>query len=511
MAPNTGLTEAQGESALFEWSIHSIGRLLVTNRSVGSPSTINIMLTFPSPSSLDVSRLTKRIDELQQLWPLLCVTIADQRTTNPKFRYRYSSWTADQILSSKTYEANPNNPKAERDSVYEMALRQFQVKISYDSDPLWGITLFRASSNPDSQTLYVALTLDHVIIDGRGAVKLAKALVATDISHLAKEDVELYDKAGIGQGAEELPPYSLIAATIFRMVLVPRLPQVVKRWLGYVPAWPQKISQATIDSPWKSSIVDVPANLTLKLKDVGKKHGVATLNPTFHTAWVLAIWALFIDGKSDEAIWDCSVKDLRDVDKGDPYCMAGHPTIYMWSTGRVKDQSRFWDLAQAYSNVSTDPQAALDGWNMMKMVNMMKNGPTNPEECKYRAPDFDSLPAGDKRACTLAEEEALKKINSMSPFQGMSGTWSNLSYLGLPEGATDMIFGVSGNATGTAFNTCLVGHEGGARIQNAYSDGAAMAEDDVKRAESIFLHILQSIVEEEEKDWTVADLVKKPI
>uniref|UniRef100_A0A8H7NR55 Uncharacterized protein n=1 Tax=Bionectria ochroleuca TaxID=29856 RepID=A0A8H7NR55_BIOOC len=509
MAPENGPTEEQGKSPFYEWTIHSIGRLLVSNRSVGSPSTINIMLTFPNPSSLDVSRLTKRIDELQQLWPLLSTTVADQRTTKPKFRYDYSSWSADQILSSKTYEANPNNPTVERDTVYEMALRQFQVTISYDSDPLWRVTLFRASSNPDNQRLYVALTLDHVIIDGRGAVKLAKALVATEISHLAREDIELYDKAGIGAGAEELPPYSVIVATIFRVILVPQLPDVVKRWLGYVPAWPQKITQATIDSPWKSSIVDVSASLTLKLKEAGKRHGVVTLNPTFHTAWVLAVWAVFIDGKSDEAVRDCSIKDLRDVSKGDPYCMAGRPTVYMWSTGRLTNQSRFWDLAQAYSHVSTDPQAALDGLNLMKMVNMIKDGPANPEECKYRAPDFDTLPAGDKRAYTLGEEEALKKINSMSPFQGMSGTWSNLSYLGLPDGATDMIFGVSGNATGTAFNTCLVGHEGGARIQNAYSDGAAMAEDGLKRAESIFLDTLNSIAKEQEKDWTVGDLVKK--
>ena len=474
---------------------------------MGSPSTLNIQLTFPSPSSLDVTRLSKRIYELQQLWPLLSIRIAKQRTTCPTMQYHYSPFPAEQILCRATYVANPDDLNAERDTVYDTALRMFQTKISFDSNPAWGVILFRASSNPDDHRLYLALVMDHILGDGRGAVKLAKALVAEDISQLPKEDIELYAKAGDGVGGDELPPYLFIASTIFRHLVVPRLPGFMQGWLGYVPAWPQKISQPTIDSPWKSSIVDVPAGLMQKLKEIGKGHGIATLNPTLHTAWVLAIWAVFVGEKNDLAIRDCSIKDLRDVSKGDPYCLAGRATVYLWSTGRLANTTRFWALAQAYAVVSTDEQAYTNGWNMMKMMNLIKDGPMKPEQSKYRAPDRERMPAGDKRAHKLHEEEALKKINSLEPYNGMSGIWSNLSYLELPDGATDMVFGVSGNDTGTAFNTCLLGHENGVRVQNAYSDGAAMNEEGVKKVQKVFLSILESIAAED-KDWDLGDLLK---
>lgn len=422
-------------------------------------------------------------------------------------RYRRASWDADQVLRRETYDANPADPGAERDWVYDRALRLFQEKVSFDSDPLWRVTLFRASSNPDHHRLYLSLTLDHIIIDGRGAVKLARTLVADDISEHPKEDIAIYKGMG-GEEIEGIPPYSFIASTIFSMLVIPRLPGFLQRWLGRIPAWPQKVARPPIDSPWKSSILDVPAGLMHKLKAAGKRHGIATLNPTLHTAWVLAIWTVFIGRRDDLSIRDCSVKDLRDVSRGDPYCLAGHATMFMWSTGSLTTQSRFWDLARSYGGVSADPQAAVDGFNMMKMLNLVKEKPTKPEECRYRAPDPAVLPAGDKRAHTLREEGALKKINSLCPYDGLSGIWSNLSYMALPVGATDMIFGVSGNDTGTAFNTCLVGHENGVRLQNAFSDGAAMTEEGVKKAEKIFVSILESIAAEEGKDWLVGELVK---
>ena len=249
-------------------TVPRLERLLITNRNVGSPSTINILLTFPSPSSIDLHQLGKRIIEVQQLWPLLSARITEQRTTSPKMQYSYWHWAPEQILYSTTYLANPDDLNAERDVMYDKALRMFQTQVSFDSDPAWGVILFRASSNPDDHRLYLALVMDHVLCDGRGAVKLAKALVADDIAQLPKEDIELYAKVRIG--ADGLPPVSVIATTMFRHLVIPRLPGFMQNWLGYVPAWPQKISQPTIDSPWKSSIVDVSAGLMQQLKDIGK-------------------------------------------------------------------------------------------------------------------------------------------------------------------------------------------------------------------------------------------------
>ncbi|KAH8901644.1 hypothetical protein GQ53DRAFT_835346 [Thozetella sp. PMI_491] len=489
---------------MYEWPISSVARTLVTNRNVGSPSTINIMLTFPTAQDLDVEHLSARLVEVQQHWPLLSATVADQRSGRPKLQYRYSTWDPKQVLAHETYVANVNDAKAERDVVYDMALRMFQSKISFDQDPLWRVTIFRASTDAEQSRLYFSLTMDHVITDGRGAVKLAQALVADDISHLPKEDIELYEKTGLNSGLEERPSVLFILSAIFQLVLPPRLPAFTHKWIGYAPPWPQKIPRPTIDSPWKSSILDIPADLMLKLKEVGKRHGVATLNPTLHTAWAVTIWAMFARRAGNQVIRDFSIKDLRDVNKGDPYCLAGHATAYLWSTGALTDKTEFWALAKSYATVSVDPQACAYGDNLMRLLHLSKEGPIDPHGSKFRAPDTLELPAGDKRAHTRREEGALKKINSLSPYTEMSGIWSNVSYFHLPKGATDMIFGVSGNATGTAFNTCLIGHENGIRIQNAYSDGAAMKEEEVKEAERMCLGILETIARDEGKDVSVS-------
>lgn len=452
-------------------------------------------------------RLRERITKVQELWPLLSVTVADQRTTKPKMQYRYSTWDPDQILANETYVAKPNDPQADRDAIYETALRLFQTKISFDNDPLWRVFIFRASSDADNKRLYLSLTFDHVIIDGRGAVNLAKALVAKDISQLPKEDIQLYEKSGLGQEMDEKPPYSFIASIMGRAIVYPRLPALMQRWLGEYPTWPQRISQPTIDTRWRSAILDIPNDVIKKVKRVGPRHGITSLNSTLHTAWVVAVWVLFLQREEarSQAIKDVSIKDLRDA--GDPYCVGGHPTMYVWSSGILTHRTRFWALAKSYEIVSTDPRSAEYGLNMMKMLNLSENKPINPEESKFRAPHSLELPAGDKRAHTLREEDSLMKINSLSPYTGLSGIWSNLSYVGLPEGAIDAVIGASGSATAPAFNPVLIGHENGTRVQNAYSDGAAMTEKDVKNVQRLFLNILIDISREEKKDWIVGDFI----
>ncbi|KAH7304055.1 hypothetical protein B0I35DRAFT_445791 [Stachybotrys elegans] len=500
-------SEASLDKAPYEWPLSNLARIQITNRNVGSPSTINVMVTFPTPSRLDTARLEARLAQVQELWPLLCVTIVGQRTPQPKMQHHYTQWETNQVLAYETYDAVPGNRAAERDAVYERALRLFQTKVSFDKDPQWRVTIFRAAQNAENERLYFSLTIDHVLIDGRGTVKLVNALLADDISSLPKEEPEFYHKAALGLGMDELPPYTFILSTIYREVLRPRLPFFIQRWLGYHPVWPQTIPQPTIDSPWKSSIHDLSIESTQLLKQAGKKHEIATLNPSLHTAWIVALWAVFI-GQKQEGFRDISVKDLRDVSKGDPYCLGGNATVFMWSSGILTPQSRFWQVAQAYAAVSTDAASHEEGTKFMKMLNLAPDKALDPESCTQRAPDASELPAGDKRAHNLHEEEALKKINSLSPYGNMSGIWSNLSYFPLPKGAIDMVFGVSGNATGTAFNTCLIGHEQGVRVQNAYSDGAAMREDGMKKAEQIFAKIIAAITSEQERDWSLAELLE---
>ncbi|KAJ1552454.1 hypothetical protein HK405_011268 [Cladochytrium tenue] len=509
--------EPAGQMPPLEWKVPNLAKFLIANRSVGSPFTINIMLTFSTLADLDADRLAERLTEVQHLWPLLSVEVFDQRTPSPKLRYRHASWPTERVLAFDTYAVNERDPKAERDEVFDKALRLFQTKVSFDQDPLWRVTVFRASYNPESRRVYLALTLDHAIIDGRGALKLAQALLAADISHLPKEDISLYVKVRESQKIDETPSILFVLGTIFREALVPRLPIFAQNWMGYVPAWPQKIPRPTIESPWRSSIVDIPVSVMKALKGVGKRHGVATLNPTLHTAWTVALWAVQIlrkDGVDPRRVQfrDCSIKDLRDMAKGDPYCLAGHVAMFLWSSGAIPGDgatTKFWDLARSYSAVSLDPQAHADGFDLMRMLNLVSDGPVDPSKSAARAPASEELPAGDKRAHTLCEAQALDKINSLSPYGGMSGIWSNLAYSALPRGATDMVFGVSGSSTGPAFYTCVVGHEGGVRLQNTYSNGAAVTAEEMRRAEELCLNVLESVAREgeEDRDWSLAELL----
>ncbi|TPX13601.1 uncharacterized protein E0L32_006072 [Thyridium curvatum] len=509
MASNDGLPGGDGREAVLEWPVPKFEEFIIANRNIGSSSTVSILLTFSSPSSLDSVRVTQRITEVQQLWPLLSITIADHRTPNPKIRYHSRSWDVGRILYRETYNATPSNPNRERDWVYDKALRLAQTKTASDSDPLWRVALFYATSDPENHRVYLSLAIDHLLIDGRGAVKLAKALVTSDISDLPKEDITVY-KAMHGKDYSGFPPLSFIIHSIFSMMVAPRLPNFIQRPMGYIPAWPRKITQPTIDSPWKSSILDIPSSLMQELKVIGKHHGIATLNPTLHTAWVLALWAVFIPEKKRKrlCIKDTSVKDIRDISQGDSYCLGTHSSTYLWSSGRMNSQSRFWELAKSYRAASMDSKMVSNSHKIMQLVVKLKNREMKPERCRYRSPNATTLPAGDKRAYTRFEEGGLRKINSTSPYGGTSGIWSNLSYVPLPEGAIDMLFGVSGNDLCAAFNTCVLGHEGGVRLVNAFSDGAAMTLAGVKKAEELFVRILGEIAAEGGRDWLVGDLVK---
>ncbi|WWC91282.1 uncharacterized protein L201_006225 [Kwoniella dendrophila CBS 6074] len=465
-------------------------KFLITNRNIGSPSTINITITYPSNSDAPTDEfLRNRIGKTQEIWPLLKCDIIDQRTTTPKIHCRSNPWTSTQILSEHTYTRKSDQSEDQiLNEIYEKALRSFQLDIDYSDKPLWGIKIYRSdTSEADGQT-YICLLIDHAIIDGRGAVKLASALICDEeeFSKLPRETIEFYQTRPKQYPIR--PPIWFLIKTIFSLAILPNLPSWLSSWFGYKTIWPDELRKKPIEAEkWKSSIFSLDRETMQSLKQIGKQNGINTLNPLLYAIFCVAHWITF---KSPLNVNSFTVKDLRN--KTDPYCLFGRACVITHQHS-YNDKTSIWELAKEYSKVCLDENRIQDGINLLRMIDLDKNemldtGPTiissSSLSSDLKSPKHEEFPKGDKTPKTKLEFKATEKINSLKTDNLISGIWSNIGYFRLPDKkCNDMIFGVSGNQTSTPYNICLIGHENGIRIQNTWLEDVVMDEKEVKSIE----------------------------
>lgn len=428
--------------------------------------------------------LRERIAELQARWAYLKYTIIDSRTPNPKLRRRSAPWPADEILFEESY-TRISDPEAQVSELYEGALRWFQRSNEYNNGPLWAVRVYR-SPTPGGREWLCSLA-DHVMLDGRGAVRLATALVAKDISELPAETDEFYE--AIPSLSKGLPPVLVIIQEVFKAIIFPKLPTWISSWFGYVPTWPGVYQNKCIDSPWRTSLLSIPRDLADRFKAVAKSHGLRTLNPALYAVFCAAHWATF---NSPLALQMTTLKDIRKPT--DPYTAMGFFTFLVGTTP-VGPHVDLWEVAQVYSRMCDAPGTLERGMNLIKMLELIPDGPFDPATSPP-APPNDRYPQGDKRAHTKAEAMVLRNINLMKPPQSGSGIWSNLAFMPLPDGADDMIFGVSASDTGgQPINCSTIGHEAGIRSEIAYLDGASMTREQVGRLHRNMRAIMEKVAD----------------
>ena len=269
-------------------------RYVLAHRSLGRPSTLLVLVTFSSPTSLPSTEfLARRVTEVQHHWPLVSCTLIDQRSPRPKLKESPIPWTERDLLFQKSYESGAGE-LADRNWIGNDILHTYPSEVESPLEPLWRMTIYTSSVDPELRPAYFAFTVDHALIDGRGAIEFVRTLLEPEsIEHLPYEDFSTYST--LADHLQARPRWTSILTAVFEALVAPRLPDFLRRWLGFPPTFPTMSQTPVRNCQWRSSFFDVDQSVVEKIKILGKENGVRTLNPILQTAWAFSPCALYRD------------------------------------------------------------------------------------------------------------------------------------------------------------------------------------------------------------------------
>ncbi|WVQ84984.1 hypothetical protein IAT38_007148 [Cryptococcus sp. DSM 104549] len=453
-------------------------RFSLARRNAGFPPMITIAASYPSAAAAPTDAfLQKRVLELQEHFPLLNARMEGYRTTAPFQVLREKPWAPEDILSESTYVAN-------EDSTVELErviAREGEDAIHEDIDalPLWQV---RRLTSPPKDTVYIALTADHCVTDGRGILVLFDALLSPDISSLPFEKLEAITR--FEDTVPTKPSLAHALPIVFQHFILPYLPSFIQPYLAPYIAWPHTLIRGPPTSfPPLSSLVSLSAPLISALKTTAKSHGVSTLHPVLKTAYSLAIYSRFRYTLPPPFIVRASSpRSERDPALGHAYCTANYVSSHRLDIqfGPAED---FWSYADKVAKDLRNPGAIARGRMGMGMLAHIPDGvvdPPHPTDAAHRPTGWESF--------------FLDEADSDKPY-GETLSFSNLGYARLPAGAKDMAWGQLPSPFAAAVATNVMGHEGGVKVMTVCMDGAAVGKDDVKELEKVFVQVLERLVE----------------
>lgn len=394
---------------------------------------ITHVVTYSSLPTLD--ELHARVREAQQRLPLLNAIPEGARTRSPM------------LVVSEPFDASDivENCAGVGDATSVLKAELGRMQARKPHEPLWRVGVYPASKGG-----YLALSCNHVLMDGRGSFRLLSALTAsrddpTSIFALPAEDGKhaSYDAtvmtaAGLG----------LLLKSVWREVIIPILPIWLQRVFTGNDPWP-----GVVDSPlgheWDILSAGVDADTAARLSKVGKEKGIKTLHPLIKAAYTAAVWAVF---HTDEPLHLISNTPRSDRDLA-----MGHSAITSVYTSllnldhEVRGTDDLWTLARTAATFLRSKQADSVARQTFSMLRHLpdpkpKNGVTGwmqylSDRAHCPAPFFESVMV------------------------------SNLGRFALPEAATDYIWGQANHPSAYALGASVVGHQAGIRLTTNFWEG----------------------------------------
>ncbi|WVR06558.1 hypothetical protein IAU60_003589 [Kwoniella sp. DSM 27419] len=462
-----------GERESRDLSLHE--RYSLARRNTGHPAIITAVAVYPGPSSLPSrSFLDRRIQELQQHFPVLYTVIIGHRTTKPRAVLRAQPWSTADILSEAPYVASPDGRQFES-LIDSEATRACQL--DFPSGPGWQVRRHVRSTEPEGGRAYITLSLDHIHADGMGLKGLFEALLMDDISSLPYESLSQVSK--MEEHVSVKPTLSFMLPIVFHKLLLPHLPHFVQSYFRDVPAWPaNNLHAPLVPAPPGYSVFAVDAQEVASLKATSKEHGVKTLHALFKGIIAVAIWARFRHTLEREFLMTAATpRSERKATLGHPLCTGNYVSSHKVEL-RPKPSDDFWTIARGISDELTSPQAIQYGRMSMGMLAYVPDG------------IFDQ---DDPLRPTKWEDFFLTEANTKRPFEA-SVSVSNLGLSRLPPGAVDMLWGQNASPYSAAFNIGMIGHEGGIRLFIAWKDGAAVRRQDVEAVEKTMRQMVDRLI-----------------
>ena len=380
-------------------------------------------------------------------------------------------WGTEDIL--RTEQLTPAHPTG-TDELLERELKRMQAQPL--TAPLWSISLFLPSATAEDSNAgpaYLSLSVAHELTDGRGLQLLLGFLMSP--SPPPKEPLHA---ASFADTHNFHPPPS--AAPVLGPLSSARR------------IWPDtEVKTRPIDCPWRLSLTSVPLEISKSLKDLAKAHGVSTLHPVLQAAAIIGLWGWVRTRTAISPLVMRSESPLseRSAKLGHAACTGCFVNIIIHDLEPAEDGD-FWEIARAISHDVKDPQKRLEGlWGIGTFEGIPRN--------TQKTDGADGPRSG-------WEEFFESKADSPNPLSGSLGM-SNLGFMSLPAGASDMIWGQASGTAGKVMYMSVIGHEGGLRIATNLREGAVLSFDELHEVERRMVAVMERLAAGQS---TIRDLVQ---
>lgn len=437
-------------------------RWFLMRGNTGYPFIITLLLSYPSalPSA---DHLQNRIIELQEHFPQLRCQIKDARTRKPFWEEGSPAPVVREVYGSQT-------------QVEIIAREQQQMK------GLWQVTLYHSS------TSYLAVSALHELIDGRGILRLAQALVSSEISTLPYERLST---STYPSSIDLRPSYRLLLSSALAEYILPWLPQSLASYLSS-PVWPQGLQKTNpLDLPGALLTFSLPISLLDLLKSLGRFHGVPTLTPILLTAWLVAMNSSL----PTELPLSASIAvDERKTALQHSYCTGLYHASHLYSLD-VRESTSFWSATRDLSLQIANPASLSLARMRMGMLAYLPDGTVHPSR------------RDDPKRPTAWEDWQLERNSSLTSYVS-SVNFSNLGKIDLPPGAEDILVASSPSIGDPPMKLVLTGHQKGLNMAVTFRDGDILDESQVREMGQNWTSYLQRLVSGKGEDITFGEICK---
>ncbi len=469
-------------------TVTSHERLILARQNLGAAHAIVHAVRYPLPELPSRGFLEVRVSDLQFRLPRLNVSIAGPTSNQPRFE-NGAPWAAKEIVQEGYFAPNPHNDLDEEMASILSSQEEAFAAQDFDQSPMFRVSIL---TSPDREYGYFVACFNHVMVDGRGALRLVHLLTA----HGVNLPIEAFEKpARLDDTLDLKPDARYLAPIVFREIIVPKLPKPLqKKWKAKDP-WPaERIGNHPTESPGAISFARVSLEVVEGCKRAGKARGVRTFHPILKMAYMAALWRVFGPGSTSTGnslrLVALTSRDERRTRSGHSAitgCYVTNPEYYT----KVSGEHRFWSVTRTMANWLSD-RGVFTGRYNNGILNEIPDGLTPMD------PNYDpAQPTG-------WEQYVGGRASAAAPFRNSIGV-HNLGMAALPQGAEDHAWSQTPSPYAPVWNINVLSHEGGLRLSAVFRDGSAVT----KVQTDALLHILQVVLERiafDESDTTIERL-----
>jgi hypothetical protein len=326
----------------------------------------------------------------------------------------------------------------------------------------------------DPGRAYLAVTINHVISDGKSGLALFNALLAPGPESEKKAPAL---PEGFPPSMESTidcrPGYLYMLNVIWKELLIPKLPTFLFNTFKQTPCWPGRAASSHEHRQMFQHIaLDAPQ--VTRLKAMGRKHQVHTLHPILEMAAVVALWQTFA---ASEIAYDAPIS-VRDTARG-------HPTVSGNYVANLESRiscstdggEQFWDKTRDFSAWLSSDAGRRQAISVMGML--------------VHIPDGANDVAPDSPTPTGWETFLLDKM-TRAPSSSLEV--SNLGYTRLPPHAERVVFAQTPSPFIPPLVINAVGHERGLELIVCWREGTFAYEgeggaDFAKAYEAVLVYL----------------------